>query len=643
MNPSRMRLFWKRWGYWAILLGLGCGQWGAVMADDTASRPNIVLIVADDLGIFDLGCYGRGEHRTPHLDRLAGSGVRYASAYCAQPICSASRAALMTGKFPARLHLTNYLPGRPDADSQALLQPSIEPSLPASERTIAELLREAGYATGLFGKWHLGSGERGPSAQGFDVAFEPSESGGLNDRHGSKNEFAITDAAIQFIESNRDHPYFCYVPHHSPHIPLTATAEAIERHQSAWNPLYAAAIESLDTAVGRLMDAIDRSPMAPNTIVIFASDNGGLHVPEGHREPATHAGPYRAGKGFLYEGGIRIPLIVRWPARIREPRVAEQPVVLTDLPVTLLEVARIDRAKTVGPLDGISIASQWTSDTSTAEPQEERTLYWHFPHYTNQGSRPAGAVLQGKWKLVQDYEQDIVELYDLQNDPGESTNLVVSEPEIAKKLALQLHEWKKSVGAQECQPNPDFNKMLHQSLYIDRDPSRLRADRSAVAIGESWAVWRTAMNSAVAQRKPHLKPSEGRIELTAATATPHGKNLRYEPEPYKNVLGYWTEVEDWADWTFQVPEGGSYQVEVHVGCGVGTPGSRASVTIDDQILEWDVIRTGHFQNIIVQPLGQVELKKGANTLVVRPIVKAGVAVMDIRAIHLWPVASDRTK
>ena len=254
----------------------------------TPTRPNIVLILADDLGINDLGCYGRKDHRTPNLDRLASQGMRFTCAYTAQPICSPSRAAIMTGKCPARLNLTNFLPGRPDAPSQRLLQPRIEGQLPLEEVTIAELLKNAGYATGLFGKWHLGGPGFGPKEQGFDVAVSPPANTKPTLETGGKGEFAITAAAEKFIEDHRDRPFFCYVPHNNPHIPLAAAPELVEKHRDAFNPVYAAMIETLDDSVGRLMAKVESLGLTDRTIFLFTSDNGGLHVLESPGTPATY-------------------------------------------------------------------------------------------------------------------------------------------------------------------------------------------------------------------------------------------------------------------------------------------------------------------------------------------------------------------
>ncbi len=318
----------------AIIVGLLLTLWSV---RTEAAPPNIVLVFADDLGVNDLACYGRGDHRTPNLDRLAQSGMRFTRAYTAQPICSPSRAALMTGKCPARLHLTNFLAGRADASTQKLLQPVIEGQLPLEEVTVAEILRDAGYATGMFGKWHLGNKGFGPEEQGFTTAKQFPGNSKITETEAGKSEYGITAAAEAFIEANKDKPFFCYVPHNNPHIPIAARPELVEKHKGAFHPEYAAMIETLDDAVGRLMAKVEQLGLSDNTIFIFTSDNGGLHVLEFPGTPATHNSPYRAGKGYLYEGGLREPLIVRWPNKVAAGSVCDAPMVLMDLVPTLLK------------------------------------------------------------------------------------------------------------------------------------------------------------------------------------------------------------------------------------------------------------------------------------------------------------------
>lgn len=614
-----------------LLAVIGWGLISGVISAAETERPNIVLILADDLGINDLNCYGREEHVTPNLNQLAAGGIRFTCAYTAQPICSPSRSALMTGKCPARMHLTNYLPGRPDASSQKLLQPVMEGQLPLEEVTLAEVLKRHGYATGLFGKWHLGGKGFGPKEQGFDVAFQPATDSQPSETEGGKHEYAITRAAIQFIEQHKENPFFCYVPHHCPHIRLNARPELIEKHKYAFNPAYAAMIETLDDAVGLLLKKLDELDLTRKTIVIFTSDNGGLHVLESPDSPATHNTTYRAGKGYLYEGGLREPLIVRWPGQVRAASVSDVPVVLTDLVPTLLHAAGIDPAKTVGPLDGVNILP-----LLKGEPLPPRTFYWHFPHYTNQGSRPAGAIRDGDWKLIEHFEDGRLELYNLADDISETKNSTTAEPKRVIELKIKLAAWRASVGAQLPTPNPEFDAALHRRLYVDQDSSKLIPSKTAGGTATAWKDWRAAMNSAIKGRKPILTPATGDIRLHAKDARVHGEKLRYEPEPHKNVLGYWTNVNDWADWEFDIAEDGMYEVEVQQGCGAGCGGSKIHVEVGGKTLEFVVQETGHFQHMILRAIGTVELPAGKATLAIKPQTKPGPAVMDIRRVVLRP-------
>ncbi len=471
------------------------------------NRPNIVFILADDLGVYDLACYGRSEHHTPHLDRLASQGLRFTSAYAASPVCSPSRAALLTGKDPARLHLTTFLPGRPDTPSQKLLHPQIALQLPLEEITLAERLKQAGYATACIGKWHLGGQGFGPAEQGFDFVHPGKANTTPSDAEGGKGEYDLTVAAERFIQENRHRPFFVYLAHNSPHIPYTARQALIEKNAKALEPVYAAVIETLDDSVGRLLGTLDRLGLTDRTIVIFTSDNGGLHVPEGPHRLITHNGPYRAGKGYLYEGGLRVPLIVRWPGRVPAGKVIHQPMIHTDWVPTLLELVGLPVPK---DLDGQSMAQLLCSPgqpTSSEQTQKEssRLFFWHFPHYTNQGGRPGGAVRQGPWKLIQQYETGQLELYNLDQDVGETTNLADGQPELAHRLCQALETWRRKIGAQENKPNPNFDPALHRALYIDVDPSKFHPQKASPAELQRMQEWRRQMN-AVLPRPEKPKP-----------------------------------------------------------------------------------------------------------------------------------------
>ncbi len=622
--PAMKKLF----AFLSMLLA-GCST---VFAQD--AKPNIVFILTDDLGINDLSCYGRKDQPTPHLDRLAAQGMRFTSAYCAQPICSPSRAALLTGKCPARLHLTNFLPGRADAPSQKLKQPVIEGQLPLEETTLAELLRDAGYATACIGKWHLGGQGFGPKAQGFEHVFTGKADTQPGADEGGKGEYGLTAEATRWIEENKARPFFLYLAHNTPHVPLGARPELIEKHRDAWNPMMAAMIEAMDDCVGRVMAKLDEAGLAERTIFVFASDNGGLHVHELPLTPATYNAPFRAGKGFLYEGGLRVPLIVRWPGKVKPGVVDEMPVVLTDLMPTLLEAAGIDPAKTVGPLDGVSLIKYLKDTESHPEQFAERALFWHFPNYTNQGGRPAGAVLKLGWKLVENYEDGSLELFDLNKDIGETKDLSKDRPERTSELRALLDAWRKRVGAQMPVPNAEFDAALHRKLYADIDPSLIGQGANAAEVRAKLTEWRAAMNAAPKGNRPRVTPAGGDIRLHAKDAKVHGTQARYEDAPNKNVIGFWTKPEDWVSWDFEVAKAGKYEVEIQQGCSGG--GSEVAVEIAGQTLKFTVEGTGHFQNMILRTIGEVELPAGPQTLAVKPQSKKGGAVMDLRRVVLRP-------
>lgn len=461
----------------------------AAWPTSAAERPNIVFILADDLGINDLSCYGRKDQATPNLDRLAGEGVRFTSGYCAQPICSPSRAAIMTGKHPARLHITTFLPGRANAPSQKLLHPKIAMQLPLEEQTLAERLKSAGYATACIGKWHLGGAAFGPDKQGFDYVHTGRANTTPSEVEGGKGEFDLMTRAMFFMEANKDRPFFLYLPHNTPHIPLAARSDLVEKYRDSFNPVYAAMIESMDVTVGRLMDKLKSLGLEENTIVIFTSDNGGLNVLESPQSPATHNTPYRAGKGYLYEGGLRVPTIIRWPGQIK-PAVVDHPIVNTDWLPTLLALAGVPLED---KLDGVDQSAALLGKGDFAK----RTFFWHFPHYNNQGGRPAGAVRDGSWKLIHYYDTDQVELYDLASDVSEQHDLATQQTDRAMKMRDQLHAWRKQIGAQENESNPDFQPELFQKLYVDVDPSRPELLPTAAAMADVMQPWRKLMNEMV--------------------------------------------------------------------------------------------------------------------------------------------------
>ena len=450
--------------------------------------PNIVFILADDLGINDLHCYGRQDHHTPHLDRLAAQGMRFTSAYCAQPICSPSRAAILTGKTPARLHLTTYLPGRPDCISQRVLHPEIQMQLPLEEKTLADYFKQAGYVCGAIGKWHVGGRGFGPVEHGFNSYHAGQANTKPSPTEGGKGEYDLTSAAESFIESNRDRPFLLYLAHNSPHIPYTAQPARIAHNVGAFEPVYAAVIETLDDTVGRLLTKLDTLKLSERTIVIFTSDNGGLHVPEGPHPKVTHNSPYRAGKGFVYEGGLRIPLIVRWPGRVPRGKVVPDAVLNTDWVPTLLELAG---QPIPAGLDGVSFAPLLTG----RGPAPARDFFWHFPHYTNQGSRPSGAMRRGNWMLLEYYDAAQVELYDLNGDVAEGHDLAARFPQRVTNMRTALADWRKRMNAQENRPNPNFDPVRYRELYQDVDASRFEPATASTNQWQTMWQWRKQMNA----------------------------------------------------------------------------------------------------------------------------------------------------
>ncbi len=489
-------------GLWPFMTVAGLAAAAAVASPRTepsrpaAQRPpNIVFVLADDLGVNDLGVYGRREHRTPHLARLASEGLRFTTAYAASPICSPSRAAIMTGRTPARLQITTFIPGRADAPSQRLRHPAMRQQLALEEQTIAEALRAHGYATGAIGKWHLGGAGFTPLAQGFDV-YHPGRANttpGPADgaAEGGKGEYDLTRAAMRFIDANRERPFFLYLAHNSPHIPyLAASPERVAANSGAFDPAYAATIETLDDSLGQLLSHLEAAGLADRTLVIVTSDNGGLHVPEGPHARVTHNTPFRAGKGFLYEGGLRVPLIVRGPG-VPRGRVSDAPLVNTDWMPTLLELAGAPPAR---GLDGVSQAR--TLRTGRASGRD-RTFVWHLPHYTNQGSRPAGAVREDRWKLVEHYDDGRAELFDLDDDAAETRDLSASQPRRVAALRQRLTAWRSSVGALENTPNTAVDEAAYRRLYVEFDATRFDPVRADAAAWRAVAAWRTDMNAAV--------------------------------------------------------------------------------------------------------------------------------------------------
>lgn len=449
-----------------------------------ARRPNLVFILADDLGGHDLGCYGSTFYETPNLDKFAAQGMRFTHAYAACNVCSPTRASLLTGKYPARLHLTDWLPGRPNRPDQKLNRPIIIDHLPLAEVTFAEAMKDAGYAAGFLGKWHLGGEPYSPDKQGFDLNlgggalghppsyFSPYKIPTLSD--GPKGEYLtdrLTEEALKFIEQKKDQPFLLYFSHYAVHNPQQAKPELVAKFQAKLEampasaepefisdhgrqvrtrqdkPVYAAMVASLDESVGRVMAKLAELGLEKNTIVVFFSDNGGLSTAEG---TPTANRPLRLGKGWNYEGGIREPLLVKWPGVTKPGSVCASPVIATDFYPTFLEMCALP-ARPQQHVDGVSLAPLLRGGTLP-----ERALFWHYPHYSNQGGPPGGAVRLGDFKLIEHFEEMRTELYNLQDDIGEQTDLAAKFPAKAAAMRDQLHAWRAKVGAQMPSPNPAY-------------------------------------------------------------------------------------------------------------------------------------------------------------------------------------------
>jgi arylsulfatase A-like enzyme len=603
-----------------LILGLLLGALLALApAAAQETPPNFVILFADDLGINDLGCFGRKDQHTPNLDKLAAEGARFTQAYAAASVCSPSRAGLLTGQSPARLKITTFLTGRTDRASHRLLAAPINHNLPEGVRTIAQLLQPRGYVSAAVGKWHLGGKGHQPTDHGFGEYFPGKANPGAESPQGGKGELGQADYAVKFIERNKAKPFFLYLAFDNPHIPLAAPAKGIEANAQSFHPTYAALVESLDAAVGRVLKALEDQGLAKNTFVVFASDNGGVHISELKESPPTYNAPSRAGKGFVYEGGIRTPLIIRYPARLA-PAVIAEPVVLGDLCPTICALAKVPAPAT---LDFQDISPVLFGQKTLGRP-----LFWHQPHYMNQGGRPAGVAREGDWKLIEQYEDGSLELYNLAQDPGESTDLAAAEPARVAALRGKLEAWRRRSGAEPTKANPNFDRASWETCFVKTDVSKLQALPTSEAMRPLLADWRKAMNEAATEGGNAL------IFLEARDAKVKATKLKYEEPPQKDTLGFWVNAEDTATWTFQVPKAGTYRVTVLQGCGKGNGGSVVALDTKQGSCEFTVEETGHFQRFVPREVGKLTLVAGENTLTVRPVKKAKAAVMDLRRVTL---------
>jgi arylsulfatase A-like enzyme len=454
-----------------------------------ARKPNVVVFLIDDLGWSDLSCMGSKLYETPHLDRMASQGMKFTHAYSACTVCSPTRAALLTGKYPARLHITDWIAGhqRPFAK---LAIPDWTKYLPLEEVTLAELLKAQGYATASVGKWHLGGVGYEPTLQGFDENIGGNEKGSppgyfgpfklptLEAKPGESLTELLTERAVDFIDRHQAEPFFVYFPHYTVHTPLQAKPEVVEKYRKKLeqmkvtefddtarprefgkqhpqqHPIYAAMIESMDDSVGAVLKKLDELKLADDTIVIFTGDNGGLML-------ATDNSPARVGKGSAYEGGVRVPLLVRYPKHIAAGGESDAAVMTIDFLPTILDLCGLPAAKHA--VDGQSFAKLLTKN----EPLARTELYWHYPHYHPGGATPYGAIRDGDWRLVEFYEDDHVELYYLRDDVGEKKDLAKQDPSRADALRKKLHDWRAAVGAQMPTPNPKYDADIDSGKKAD--------------------------------------------------------------------------------------------------------------------------------------------------------------------------------
>ena len=460
-------------------------RWGAasVFAKATpdksaASRqanPNFVFILVDDLGWADVGCYGNKFNETPNIDRLAREGMRFTDAYAACPVCSPTRASIVAGQYPARVGILDFISGHWRPFEKLTVPINRTQYLPTETVTFAEVLKEAGYICGAFGKWHLGGRGYMPVDHGFDQMAVYSGGGHFGNRFTDgkgwqklpKDKYlasALTDRSLKFLEDHRAKPFCLYLMHYAVHIPLQATRQLVEKYTKkpkpsagVNNPTYAAMVEHVDRGVGRILKKLDDLKLTDNTVVIFFSDNGGLRQHYRKIGPiVTTNAPLRDEKGTLYEGGIREPLIVRWPGAVKTGSTCSAPVTSVDFYPTMLEIAGA-KPKAKHVLDGQSIVPLLKQSGTF----KRDAIYWHYPMYHH--STPAGAIRQGDWKLIEFFEDGRLELYNLADDIGEKSNLAGKMPDKARALQQKLAAWRKSVGAAMPKKNPKHDpKKAHE-------------------------------------------------------------------------------------------------------------------------------------------------------------------------------------
>lgn len=443
-------------------------------------KPNVIFILVDDLGWKDVGVFGSEFYQTPHVDNLASDGILFNNAYASCTVCSPTRASIMSGKYPANLNCTDWIEGWKYPNAK-LKVPDWTMYLPQEEVTMAELFRDAGYATGHFGKWHLGGDEKyWPENQGFEINVGGWKKGSpnRNKKQGYNGYFApfgnprindkpddnyltdrLANEACEFIEKNHKRPFFLNLWFYNVHTPLQASADKIKKYGSLkdpslkqQNPAYAAMVEHMDDAVGMVIEKLKDLNLYDNAIIVFTSDNGGLI---GGKRKVTSNYPLRSGKGDMYEGGVRVPLIFKMVDNANAGYIDPTPVISPDFLPTLMSLTKIQASdKVCSSWDGKDLSSLLYQQ---GEQLNRETIYWHYPHYHNQGATPYSAVRHGDWKLIHIVEDEIYELYNLKTDIGEGNDLSKKYPEIVSSLKRELENWKKEMKAQMPEANPEYN------------------------------------------------------------------------------------------------------------------------------------------------------------------------------------------
>lgn len=455
---------------------------------DLKNKKNVVFILVDDLGWKDLACYGSTFYETPNIDRLAAQGHVFTSAYTPNPVCSPTRAAILTGRYPSRIGITDWIPGS-DPKNMPLLGPEDFHELPLEEVTIAETLKEEGYKTFFAGKWHLGDINFLPEDQGFDINkgghhkgsppggyYSPYNNPKLTD--GEKGEYLtdrLTNESISFMESNRDNPFLLYLSYYTVHTPIEACKRYLGKFKAKqkklqdsipileiegagqtllnqYNAEYASMIYALDDNVGRLLDKLETLNLMDDTLVIFTSDNGGLSTLMNNRTPPTSVRPLRAGKGWAYEGGIRVPLIIKEPG-VHKPSTINTPVISMDLFPTILDVLGIPQKPELHK-DGLSLIPV----INDQQKELHEVLFWDYPHYHGSGWIPGQALRKGDWKLVYFFEKDVYELYNIILDAAENNNLAQDNPKKLEELKAELNAINKNLKTKKPEINPSYRK-----------------------------------------------------------------------------------------------------------------------------------------------------------------------------------------